>query len=104
MDTWGENKSNMVWIGDWKLTQSGRGEMDRAFGVEGSPKRLNGEGLMLVHSRRVIQIMEGRNAEEKEESEGLEDTEGWAGQWGEAPMELDLFLFFWQVLVECSPL
>lgn len=73
MDTWGENKSDMVWIGHWKLTQPGRGEMDRAFGVEGIPKRLNGEGLMLLHSSRVIQIMEGRNAEEKEESEGLKD-------------------------------
>lgn len=82
MDTWGENKSDMVWIGDWKLTQPGRGEMDRAFGVEGSPKRLNGEGLMLVHSRRMIQIVEGRNTEEKEESEGLKDIFGVGGAVG----------------------
>lgn len=41
MDTWGENKSDMVWIGGWKLTQPGRGEMDRAYRVEGSPKGLD---------------------------------------------------------------
>lgn len=43
----GGDKSDMVWIGDWKLMQPGRGEMDRAFGVEGSPKGLNGKSWKL---------------------------------------------------------
>lgn len=30
-----------------------------------------------MQSRRVNQIMQGRNAEEKEESEGFKDIEGW---------------------------
>lgn len=31
----GGHKSDMVWMGEWKLTQPGRGEMDRASRVEG---------------------------------------------------------------------
>lgn len=49
------------------------------LGLRAARKGLHGKGWKLVHSRRVIQIMEGKNAEEKEESEGFKDTEGDGG-------------------------
>lgn len=67
--------------------------MDRAFGIEGGPKGLNGKDWKLVHSRRVIQIMEGMNAEAKEESEGFKDIEGWRGSEARTPWSWTYFCF-----------
>lgn len=94
-------KTTVIWSGSMTgslRNQDKEGWWGNGQGIWGGGpvKRRVAVGVMLVHSRRVIQ----RGRKERRRKGGKQELEGcwWGGY-----MELGLFLFFWQVLVECSP-
>lgn len=94
-------KTTVIWSGSMTgslRNQDKEGWWGNGQGIwgRGPAKRRVAVGVMLAHSRRVIQ----RGRKECRRKGGKQELEGcwWGGS-----MELGLFLFFWQALVECSP-